>query len=701
MGKYKTFGSRFDRVHRNDLNANFAAVEADINAQKGRVDELIIGTPQPSEVVDSRGGFPVLGERLNDLSSSLAQMSTLETDNEQVQLGAELLDATGWTSTGWTGDFNAGFTHVVGQSTPLIKTVPITAGKMYQVQLRLTPTCQLDGGNGTPDFNVTIGGSEPFMTYQGAADTKLYSFGIVAPAAGDLVITPEPRYEGVITELSVKEMVGNLTASLNIKDTTGATAFEIRPTKSSLNNVYVGKNTGRYNTTGNQNAVIGQESFALNTSGYWNSGLGYMALNSNTVGSRNMAIGYNALGKNIGGHRNVAIGSFAVCRNTNGANNIGIGADSLWMNTTGNQNIGIGLAALGENITGSDNIGIGIGAVAGNDHGLGNIGIGRSALVYTKGNDSVAIGRWALFATLGSSNVAVGASSQRYNPGGAGNVSVGTSSLKNPVKGTLNVAVGENAGLGATNADITGNTLIGFAAGQALGVKGDFNTLIGCNAGNTITTGQRNILIGYNIQVDNPTDTSKLNIGGTIIGDLVSQNIGIGATPQTDADTAYSGGIKLQIGKSNKMGMLDFRTGTNANAGNIGGIGFINENNTNLNANTRKHVAYILVDSMTTTANANGDSGGRMRFVIKGDAAGQQEKMRLENKGIGIGGVSGDVSAKLHLHSGSSTAGSAPLKFTSGSLLGTKEAGAVEYDGTDLYFTDNAGVRYKLSKVAV
>jgi hypothetical protein len=73
MGKYKTFGSRFDRVHRNDLNANFAAVEADINAQKNRVDELITGTPQPSEVVDARGGFPVLSGRLNDLSSSLAQ----------------------------------------------------------------------------------------------------------------------------------------------------------------------------------------------------------------------------------------------------------------------------------------------------------------------------------------------------------------------------------------------------------------------------------------------------------------------------------------------------------------------------------------------------------------------------------------------------------------------------------------------------
>jgi lysophospholipase L1-like esterase len=74
MGKYKTFGSRFDRVHRNDLNANFAAVEADINAQKSRVDGLIQGTPQPSEVVDARGGFPVLSGRLNDLSTSLAQI---------------------------------------------------------------------------------------------------------------------------------------------------------------------------------------------------------------------------------------------------------------------------------------------------------------------------------------------------------------------------------------------------------------------------------------------------------------------------------------------------------------------------------------------------------------------------------------------------------------------------------------------------
>jgi hypothetical protein len=100
MGKYKTFGSRFDRVHRNDLNANFADVEADINAQKNRVDNLIAGTPQPSEVVDSRGGFPVLRDRLDNLSTSLAQ------NTKQVE-GWLNVKSYGATGNGETDDYQA------------------------------------------------------------------------------------------------------------------------------------------------------------------------------------------------------------------------------------------------------------------------------------------------------------------------------------------------------------------------------------------------------------------------------------------------------------------------------------------------------------------------------------------------------------------------------------------------------------------
>jgi hypothetical protein len=55
--------------------------------QKQRVDDLIAGTPQPSEVIDSRGGFPVLRDRLNDLSSSLAQRPTItEVDTKVAQI---------------------------------------------------------------------------------------------------------------------------------------------------------------------------------------------------------------------------------------------------------------------------------------------------------------------------------------------------------------------------------------------------------------------------------------------------------------------------------------------------------------------------------------------------------------------------------------------------------------------------------------
>jgi len=66
---------------------------------------------------------------------------------------------------------------------------------------------------------------------------------------------------------------------------------------------------------------------------------------------------------------------------------------------------------------------------------------------------------------------------------------------------------------------------------------------------------------------------------------------------------------------------------------------------------------------------------------------------------LGLGITS--PSAALHLKAGTSTAGTAPLKLTAGTNLGTTEAGTVEYDGSHLYFTAaNAGTRYQLDQQA-
>jgi hypothetical protein len=60
---------------------------------------------------------------------------------------------------------------------------------------------------------------------------------------------------------------------------------------------------------------------------------------------------------------------------------------------------------------------------------------------------------------------------------------------------------------------------------------------------------------------------------------------------------------------------------------------------------------------------------------------------------VGIGQAT--PSALLHFKAGTSAATTAPLKFTSGTLLGTPEAGAVEFLTDDFYATITAGAARK------
>lgn len=56
-------------------------------------------------------------------------------------------------------------------------------------------------------------------------------------------------------------------------------------------------------------------------------------------------------------------------------------------------------------------------------------------------------------------------------------------------------------------------------------------------------------------------------------------------------------------------------------------------------------------------------------------------------------GANTTATAILHLAAGTASASTAPLKFTSGTHLTTAEAGAVEYNGTNLFFTRTGTVR--------
>jgi hypothetical protein len=60
-------------------------------------------------------------------------------------------------------------------------------------------------------------------------------------------------------------------------------------------------------------------------------------------------------------------------------------------------------------------------------------------------------------------------------------------------------------------------------------------------------------------------------------------------------------------------------------------------------------------------------------------------------------GIGVSATALLHIKAGTSSANTAPIKLTSGTNLSTPEAGAVEYDGTHLYFTPSS-TRYQIDR---
>jgi hypothetical protein len=85
-----------------------------------------------------------------------------------------------------------------------------------------------------------------------------------------------------------------------------------------------------------------------------------------------------------------------------------------------------------------------------------------------------------------------------------------------------------------------------------------------------------------------------------------------------------------------------------------------------------------------------GNAGGTRSIVFEADNGGSvAEKMRIQSDGnVGIGMTA--PTAVLHLKAGTASATTAPLKFTAGTNLTTAEAGAMEFDGTNLYFTPSS-----------
>jgi hypothetical protein len=219
---------------------------------------------------------------------------------------------------------------------------------------------------------------------------------------------------------------------------------------------------------------------------------------------------------------NVFIGESAGKTNSTGFGSVAIGQGALKLNTTGNSNVGTGRQALANNTTGSFNVSNGVYALFYNTTGSGNVAAGYEALTAN---------------TNGGYNVASGHRSLYQNTTGGSNIASGLNALYQNLSGSLNVALGSNA--------LYSNT-------------SDQNTAVGAFAGNTLTTGSNNTLLGYNADgiagLSNATAIGAYaNVGASnslVLGN--NANVGIGTSvPSQKLDVAGTAEIdSLRINNS-------------------------------------------------------------------------------------------------------------------------------------------------------
>ncbi|MCL2469294.1 MAG: tail fiber domain-containing protein, partial [Alphaproteobacteria bacterium] len=157
------------------------------------------------------------------------------------------------------------------------------------------------------------------------------------------------------------------------------------------------------------------------------------------------------------------------------------------------------------------------------------------------GTSNVGLGEYALNTTMaGTSNVAIGSQALRYGVTGGNNVAIGASALRN--SGTAS---------GGAN-----NTAVGATAGQAL-TTGSSNLILGNGVASTVLdTGSRNILIGTGNAVTTPAANTNdfLNIGGVLNATMTTQRVGVNM-----GTTAAS--FPFQVGTTTSNGNGAYLTG--------------------------------------------------------------------------------------------------------------------------------------------
>ena len=198
------------------------------------------------------------------------------------------------------------------------------------------------------------------------------------------------------------------------------------------------------------NTAEGQNALLSLTTGTFNTAVGFLSLSSDTEGQFNTAVGAGALLANVGdpssstGVENTATGAGALLSNTTGFLNTATGAFALFSNTDGARNNAVGARALASNVTGIFNNAVGSFSLSANTNGVSNNAFGDEALSSnTSGDHNTAIGDRALNQNTGDNNTACG-NVALFNNTGSNNTALGNLAGSSLTFGDNNIDIGYN-----------------------------------------------------------------------------------------------------------------------------------------------------------------------------------------------------------------------------------------------------------------
>lgn len=186
-------------------------------------------------------------------------------------------------------------------------------------------------------------------------------------------------------------------------------------------------------------------------------------------------------------------------------------------------------------------------------------------------------------------------------------------------------------------------------------------------------------------------------VGDCTSGDCFTGTAGTSLTFNNaggDGILAYDG-TDFNFDKSISLGTAGVRlSGDGDGAITFQGLGNGNDENLTLN-----------LDDTNNTGVFTSSSGLAQLWYDNIDLQDSDSVWKLSNNGssyfgngaggqlrTGFGGVT-SPSAKIHVGAGTTSANTAPLMLTAGTNMTTPQAGAIEFDGTDLFYTDSGPTR--------